>query len=160
MNQNKFELKPPDNLSKRDFSRKHVFLGGSIEQGKAIDWQADLAEFMIAYGWGVFNPRRPNWDPNLEQKGENPVFNQQVIWELMALQRADMIIMYFQPGTISPISILEFGKYVDSGKMYVICPEGFWRQANIEKTAEFYDCPIFDDFDDFKDYYKENRNRI
>jgi hypothetical protein len=155
MNQDKSELKPPDNLSKRDFSKKYVFLGGSIEQGKANNWQADMSQFFLNFGHGTFNPRRDDWDPNLEQKSENPVFSQQVLWELMALKISNEVVMYFEPGTVSPISIMEFGKYVDSGKMYVICPEGFWRQANIEKTAEFYNCPLFDNFDQFKNFYKK-----
>ena len=50
--------KPPMNISKRDMSIQYVFLAGSIEMGKATDWQSEMTEFFIKEGFGVFNPRR------------------------------------------------------------------------------------------------------
>lgn len=34
--------KPPMNIAKRDRDKKSVFLAGSIEMGKAEDWQKKL----------------------------------------------------------------------------------------------------------------------
>jgi len=34
-------FKPPQNISKRDFSKKSFFLAGSIEQGLCEDWQKE-----------------------------------------------------------------------------------------------------------------------
>lgn len=56
--------KPPCNIAKRDFSKKYVFLAGTIEMGKSEDWQSDITSFFTDRGWGVFNPRRDDWDSN------------------------------------------------------------------------------------------------
>jgi len=54
--------KPPMNISKRDMDKNHVFLAGSIEMGKAEDWQSEMTKFFNELDWGVFNPRRDDWD--------------------------------------------------------------------------------------------------
>ena len=50
------------NISKRDMDKNHVFLAGSIEMGKAEDWQSEMTKFFNELDWGVFNPRRDDWD--------------------------------------------------------------------------------------------------
>ena len=145
--------KPPMNIAKRDMATRYVFLAGSIENGKAEDWQAEMTKFFNLHNWGVFNPRRDDWNPTWVQDFENPQFAQQVNWELNALDNADFIIMYFAPDTISPISLYEFGRYSESGKMVVICPSGYWRKGNIEIGCFKDGIPLFDDFDGFKKYF-------
>lgn len=55
-----------------------------------------------------------------------------ITWELDALDLADFIIMYFDPATKSPISLLELGLYSSTGKLVVCCPDGFWRKGNVD----------------------------
>jgi|ERR1044072_579367 hypothetical protein len=153
-------FKPPTNIAKRDIKRKYCFLAGSIEMGKAEDWQSEMGDFFISLGWGAFNPRRENWDSTWEQAFENPQFNQQVSWELDALEKADIIILYLAPGTLSPISMLEFGLYARSGKLYVISPDGFWRKGNIEITCHKYNVPLFDSIPEFKGFFREHKNNL
>jgi len=143
----------PESIAKRDFSRRSVFLGGSIEMGKSIDWQKDLANLFLEADFNIFNPRRLNWDPSWEQTFENPYFYQQVNWELNALKISDIIIMYFIPETISPISLLEFGKYSTSDKMHVICPDGYFRKGNIECVCNIDNIPLYDNLDEFKEKF-------
>jgi hypothetical protein len=159
MNQPKIYI-APDNILYRDRSLKYIFLAGSIEENRAEDWQTDMGEFFIEQGWGAFNPRRENWDSTWEQKFENPMFNQQVSWELDALEKADIIVLYLAPGTLSPISMLEFGLYAKSGKLYVIAPDGFWRQGNIEITCHKYNVPLFSAIDEFKGFFREHKNDL
>lgn len=144
---------PPDNVSKRDFLKKSVFLAGSIEQGKAENWQKEMGLFFLELGYNIFNPRREDYDASWVQDFENPQFAQQVNWELNALDNADFIIMYFAPDTISPISLYEFGRYSESGKMAVVCPSGYWRKGNIEIGCFKDNIPLFDDFEGFKKYF-------
>ncbi len=153
-------FKPPSNIATRNFKQKHVFLGGSIEMGRAIDWQADMGPFFDENHWGAFNPRRDNWNPNLVQDFNNPEFFQQVMWELDALEKADIVLMYLLPETMSPISLLEFGLYARSGKIYVICPDGFGRKGNIDITCHKYNVPVFDNPESFKDYFLENKHSL
>ena len=118
---------PPMNISKRNFELKSIFLAGSIENGKAIDWQSDMVSF-IGTSANIFNPRRLDWDSTWVQSFENPNFFQQVNWELDALEKSDIIIMHFDSKTLSPISLLELGIFAKSGKLHVSCPDGFWRK--------------------------------
>lgn len=115
-----------------------VFLGGSIEMGAARDWQADLIAALSDEQVTVLNPRRPDWDPNWKPVAPEPNFRQQVQWELAALESADIIVMYLAPGTQSPISLLELGLHAQSGKIVLLCPEGFWRKGNVDITAGRY----------------------
>lgn len=146
-------FKPPQNISKRDFSKKSFFLAGSIEMGSAEDWQKDMEVFLSGLGFNVFNPRREDWDSSWEQKFENPQFYQQVNWELDALENADHILFYFAPGTKSPISLLELGLYAHSRKIFVVCPEGFWRRGNVEIVCNKYGIRLFESLLEFRNYY-------
>jgi hypothetical protein len=137
-------FKPPQNVSHRDHSKKSVFLAGSIEMGKAEDWQADLGDFFVSKGYNVFNPRRTDWDPTWIQSYENPNFYQQVNWELNALENSDLIIMYLIPDTISPISLLELGLFASSKKMRVVCPSGYFRKGNVEVVCDLHNIPLYD----------------
>ena len=145
------------NIAKRDMSKKHAFLAGSIEMGKAEDWQAEMTKFFNELDWGVFNPRRDDWDSSWKQTFENPQFFQQVSWELNALDTADFILLHFVPETLSPISLYEFGRYSTSGKMVVVCPKGFWREGNIEVACHKDNIPLFNTLDEFKDFFKNNK---
>ena len=50
-----------------------------------------------------------------------------------AIQNSDLVIFYFQPGTMSPISIGELYYVAALGKTTMVCcPEGFWRKGNID----------------------------
>lgn len=135
--------KPPQNIALRNRDRKSVFLAGSIEMGKAEDWQTEVGNFFHKEGYDVLNPRRNDWDASWEQKFENPQFYQQVNWELNALEHADLIIMYFAPDTKSPISLLELGLFARSGKLRVVCPDGFWRKGNVEIVCNYYNIPFY-----------------
>ena len=109
-----------------------VFLAGSIEMGKAEDWQTEFCEKLCPYDINIVNPRRRDWDSSWVQSMENPMFREQVEWELKCLSMSDLILMYLQPDTMSPISLLELGLYASSSKMVVCCPDGFYRKGNID----------------------------
>ena len=110
----------------------YIFLAGSIEQNTAENWQVKFENKFTHHSGIIFNPRRDNWNSDLEQSIDNPDFVHQVNWELDALEKAHIIVMYIDPNTKSPITLLEFGKYYDSGKLLIACPKGFWRRGNIE----------------------------
>lgn len=141
-------FKPPHNIAHRD-DKRSVFLAGSIEMGKAEDCQTNLANFFDDNGWNVFNPRRDDWDSSWVQEFQNPQFYQQVTWELNALKQADVVIMYFAPGTQSPISLLEMGLYAESGKLFVVCPDGFWRKGNVEIVCNYYNISFSNSIEEF-----------
>ena len=134
----------------------HIFLAGSIEMGAAEDWQARLADELINKNVVLYNPRRDEWDSSWEQSIMNPQFYQQVNWEMNALEKSHLIVMYFSPETKSPISLLELGLHAASGKMIVCCPEGFWRKGNVDMVCDRYNIPNFDSLEKMIGYLKEN----
>ena len=142
--------KQPFNLGKTS-----VFLAGSIEMGKAEDWQTTFTKSLGDADILVLNPRRDDWDSSWKQTIDDPQFNEQVTWELTSLEKADHIVMYFDPETQAPISLLELGLFASSGKMMVCCPEGFWRKGNVDIVCKRYHVPMFDTLDDMIDGFKK-----
>ena len=106
-----------------------IFLAGSIEQDKAVNWQQRVISQLGDLNGTILNPRRVEWDASWNE--DDPRFIEQVNWELSAMRRADIIMMHFEPDTMSPITLLELGLYHDSGKLYVSCPKGYWRRGNV-----------------------------
>ena len=118
-----------------------IFLAGSIENGAADDWQSELIED-VQTNILFLNPRREDWDP----KAGTSVLTEQITWELNALEIADAIFMYLQPGTLSPISLLELGLYAKSRKLVVCTTPDFWRYENVRLTCTRYGVPLYGDF--------------
>src|SRR3954470_12771467 len=95
-------IKPPMPLRAADGTRT-VFLAGSIEMGGASAWQAAVEARLADAPVTLWNPRRDEWDASWKQTSDEPRFVEQVEWELEAQERADKILMYFDPSTRSPI---------------------------------------------------------
>ena len=125
-----------------------VFLSGSIEMGVAENWQARVEKGLSESEVIIFNPRRDDWDSSWVQAKDNPQFREQVEWELSAMEKANVIAMYFDPETKSPISLLELGLFGSTGKMIVCCPSGFWRKGNVDIVCERYHIKQVDSLDD------------
>jgi len=121
-----------------DHNLPRVFMGGSIDMGGAPDWQAAMTRALSDMDVVILNPRRPDWNPAWKPEASEPEFRRQVEWELAALEASDVIVMYFAPGTQSPISLLEMGLHARGGKLIVLAPDGFWRKGNVDITAEAY----------------------
>jgi len=124
---------------------KIIFLAGSIEQDKAEMWQDKVIQELQDFNVTVLNPRRDAWDDSWVQSIDNKPFKEQVTWELDSLESADIIFIYFDPNTQSPISLLELGLYANSGKCLVCCPEGFWRKGNVDIICERYGVELITD---------------
>jgi hypothetical protein len=127
---------------------QNVFLAGSIEMGVAENWQEKVKRLLENRRVQLLNPRRDDWDSSWVQSKDNPQFREQVEWELEAQERADIILMYFDPKTKSPISLLELGLFAHSGKMRVVCPEGFWRKGNVDIICERYGVKQFESLEE------------
>ncbi len=135
------EVKAPHKIPPKDASipgQKYLFLAGSIESDTAAHWQDGVVEMLSNTDWIILNPRREHWDNSVEQNKDDPRFSEQVTWELNAQEIADKILMYFDPSTKSPISLLELGLFESTHKMIVVCPEGFWRKGNVDIVCERY----------------------
>lgn len=119
-------------------TKHNLFLAGSIDNGLARDWQNEVITELQNTDWTIFNPRRQDWNRDWQQSESHPEFRRQVSWELAAQEFADVILMYFEPQFQSPISLLELGLFARSGKMMVVCPEGYWRKGNVDIVCNTY----------------------
>lgn len=133
------EVKAPQLYDKIAGPRK-LFLAGSIEMGTAEDWQKKVVDALNDVDVLVLNPRRSSWDPKWHQSGDNPLFREQVEWELQGLEDADLVLVYFHPMTKAPITLLELGLFGGKNpeKLIVCCPEGYWRKGNVDIVCERY----------------------
>jgi len=60
------------------------------------------------------------------------------------LKQATEVLVYFAPGSQSPITLLELGLHAASGKVTIVCPPGFWRRGNVEIVADKYNIPLYE----------------
>lgn len=104
---------------------------------KAERWQDRVEEEFRGEHGTILNPRRDKWDIAGQAAGD-PEFARQVHWELDALREADAVLFYFQPGTKSPISLLELGLVATDhkGRGAVYCPAGYWRKGNVDIVCD------------------------
>jgi hypothetical protein len=144
------EFQPPNKVK----DGLTVFLAGSIGVDvKAEEWQRRFIDALAKENYRLLNPRRADWDSSWEQSINNPKFKEQVLWELDGLEMADIIVMYFDPKTSSPISLLELGLYARSKKLIVLCPEGFWRKGNVDIVCEKYNIKVVSTFQELIDIF-------
>lgn len=146
-------IKPPTGIARA--KRPRLFLAGSIEMGKAQDWQSVVEEAFKDIKGTIYNPRRDNWDASWEQDINNDGFYEQVRWELQALEDSDLIVMHLESNTISPISLLELGLFAKSGKLIVSCPKGFHRKGNVDIVCDTYRVPTVDGLEELISKAKE-----
>lgn len=129
-------IKAPEKWQKEAYEKgqkRYLFIAGSIEMGKASEWQNELCEMLADLEkLVVLDPRRDNWDSSWEQTVDNPNFLEQVTWELDSLEGADIVSFYFDPDTKSPITLLELGLSAKNVHCVVCCPPGFYRRGNVE----------------------------
>ena len=130
-------LRPDDKGADLDETvYQKIFLAGTIDMGKSVDWQKATCDWFRALPEGrylLFNPRR---DKGLS--GEMSDFEHQVNWELEHLEKADLIIMNILASSKSPITLLEMGLFMRSGKLRVICEPGFYRYDNVRLTCALW----------------------
>lgn len=136
------EIKAPNKWEKQE-KEMVLFLAGSIEMGEAEPWQQEVVDTLKNEEVLILNPRRDNWDSSWAQTIENEQFREQVEWELDGQEKADLVLVYFDPKTKSPITLLELGKFFN--RTFVCCPEGFWRKGNVDIFCNRYHIPIVND---------------
>jgi len=103
-----------------------LFLGGGITG--CLDWQAEMCRLLKDADIVVINPRRKNWpinDPSATDK--------QIRWEYEHLQTANMIMFWFAPETLCPITLFEYGKWLVRNKpLFVGCDPQYKRLLDVQ----------------------------
>jgi hypothetical protein len=129
-----------------------VFLAGAIDMGQAVDWQAQVIAALDGVpGLVLINPRRDRFTPDME--------TEQIEWELDALEEADLILMWFPAQARAPVSFLETGLYLASGKLLVGAERGFYRRRNLELTGRRCGVTLHERLSDLVDECRERANQ-
>ena len=118
-------------------TNEHIYMGA------AIDWQQQLSDALNDLDIILLNPRRLSWDNSWKQSIDNPLFKEQVEWELDGLDRVTCIAMFLSAASKAPISLLELGLYAASGRLLMACEPGFWRRGNVEVVCARYNIPLY-----------------
>lgn len=146
-----YVIKAPE----KDLSPSHnstIFLAGSIDMGKAENWQQRVERALQEFSdITIYNPRRDDWDSSWIQDISNPQFKEQVTWELEHLESANLVVFYFDPAGPAPITLLELGFFglTEPAHTIVCCPEGYWRRGNVQIACDRYKIPLVDNIDEF-----------
>lgn len=120
-----------------------LFLAGSIDGGKARPWQQQAIKY-IEKNWTendvlVLNPRRDV--KRYTQKMEI----EQHAWGISMLETSDYILMHLAGGGgVSPVSLLELGLYMKSGKLFLSIDEDYPRKYVVDIHYTHYaKCTIY-----------------
>lgn len=135
--------------------RRRVFLAGSIDMGKATNWQQTVIDMLDDLDIDIYNPRRDDWDSTWEQSIDNPDFSKQVRWELNALAKADAICFVFDPEGPAPVTLLELGLFSGKENVVVFCPDGYWRKGNVDIVCDTLNIDKVDNLFDLVTYLRE-----
>lgn len=121
-----------------------IFLAGTIDNGNSEDWQQRLVKHFESEDgkFILYNPRRDNWTGTREE------LEYQVNWELDHLEMSDIVIMNILGSSKSPITLLEMGIQIRSGKLFVACEPDFYRYDNVRITCAKYGVPLYHSLDE------------
>lgn len=142
-------IKAPNPIPYNMKMKPKVFLAGSIDMGKAENWQERVEKELSKYDILILNPRRDDWDWTWEQSINNQKFYEQVNWEQDMLHTSWIQTFYFDPNGQSPITLMEFGKWARHHTSVVCCPPGFWRKGNVDIMCKRHNITLTENIDDF-----------
>ena len=135
--------KPPN---RPQVTRPSVIFYGAIQAEPA--WQTSLATSLSDLPIDILDPRRDDWDSSWVEDISFPKFKEQVKWEMDYAKVADVIVFYFAPGALTPVTLLELGMYAGTGKAIVCCPQGFYKRGNVQIVCLRYDIELLETLDD------------
>lgn len=141
-----------------------VFLAGTIEMGKGNIWRDRVIEEGMNFSdINCLNPRRKEFPDDVNQSVNDPIFLEQVEWELDAIEIADIVFMYIDPLTTSPVTLIELGLCAGRKELILCCPDGYFKKGNVDIVAKRYGIFVHNSLDTAipelkRVIYKTNRN--
>lgn len=121
-----------------------VFLSGSVAGN---DWRSALIKRLEDEEIIFLDPRSDDYS-SLKHAADDPKFHAQIEWELNGLERANVIALYFASTSESPISLLEFGLFGQSGRMIVCCMDGYKHKGYVDRICDRYEIEQVQTLDD------------
>ncbi|ORY61548.1 uncharacterized protein BCR38DRAFT_440519 [Pseudomassariella vexata] len=126
-----------------------VFLAGSTAKTDTADWRIAVSDSLADLPLTVFNPFRADWGRDWTDLACRP-YREQIEWELDMQERADVVLVYLHPVTDAPVSMLELGLCVRSGKAVVCVPEGFRSRANVLLVCAKFEVEVVEGIEGFR----------
>lgn len=119
-----------------------VFVGGTIDNGKARNWQRDLVSSLRDRCPSVvcLNPRRDEWDG-----GDGA---RQVAWEMYMQRRSDYKVYWFEPKYLSPVTLAGVAMFGDK-RTVVGCSADYAYRENLLKFQEVRGFKMVETWDEF-----------
>ncbi|KAI0859351.1 hypothetical protein F4860DRAFT_515997 [Xylaria cubensis] len=127
---------------------KSIFLAGTTTAVGNVDWREKLSASLSEYPITMFNPNRPDWDSTWREDITFDPYREQVMWELDKQAKADLVVVYFHPATLAPISLLEFGLSAQvQGKVIAIAPKGYAKRGNVQIVCQKFGIEFLETID-------------
>ncbi|KAK1759912.1 hypothetical protein QBC47DRAFT_373312 [Echria macrotheca] len=126
--------------------KKSIFLAGTAI---GHDWRESLTEALSHLPVTIFNPLRRDWDSSWREDISFAPFREQVEWELDMQEHADLVVLYYGPGTDAPIALLEFGLCARQGKAVVACHKDYRKRGNVHIVSQRLGIDFVDAEEDF-----------
>ncbi|KAL7918566.1 hypothetical protein ACQKWADRAFT_236418 [Trichoderma austrokoningii] len=140
--------------------RKSVFLAGTTNPTGEADWREALTAALIELPVVIYNPKRNDWDSTWREDFSDSRWAEQVEWELEMQDKADIVVIFFHKATQAPISLLEFGLCVRSGKAIVCAQDGYSKRGNVEAVCKRYGARFVTSEKDLRDAVEERLMRL
>lgn len=151
------EIKSPTSYDLRDHDHI-IFLGGSLSVSEMINsWRDEVASGLSDYDVTILNPERDDLEDWVDDES-NPEFLTHVNWVMSALVHADTVLMYFDPSTESPVSMMEFGMLAKNRNLMVCCPDSFHKSSIVKIVCNEYDVSLSSDKESFMRNIKNHLN--
>ncbi|KAK5996570.1 hypothetical protein PT974_01907 [Cladobotryum mycophilum] len=132
-------------------SKKSIFLAGTTTQTGEPDWREKLTEALSKYDITIFNPKRDDWDSSWKEDFSDSRWAEQVEWELEMQDKADIVVVFFHGISPAPISLLELGLCVRSGKAIVCALDSYSKRGNVEAVCRRYAAKFVSSMQELRD---------
>jgi len=115
-------LEAPSKL--KSLNKIKLFLAGGISN--CPNWQNEIIEKIKSEKYpqtknmfehtDIFNPRRKK----MSKKISRNKLKEQIIWEHNKLKESNIILFWFSKGSLNPITLFEYGKYLPTAMRLVV----------------------------------------
>ncbi|KAJ3506722.1 hypothetical protein NM208_g16042 [Fusarium decemcellulare] len=131
-------LMAPQRPSADDQKLTSIFLAGTTSSTGEPDWRDNLTQALSEYPVTILNPKRDDWDSTWKEDFSDKRWEEQVWWELDMQEGADILVYFFHGSTAAPISLLELGLGVKTGRAIVCALDGYSKRGNVEAVCRRY----------------------
>lgn len=117
-------VKAPDKDHSVETDIPRLFLAGCAN----TNWRKSFTESLEGMDVIVYDPKRDNWDDMTDKDSF-----EQIKWEFENLRKSDIIVFWFNKGSVCPITLLEYGMWgLSKGTPIVVYIEnGYEKEKDI-----------------------------